>query len=66
MRKKRVRFTVDVHFTSEVEKSSFCERLSSVRDQLTSRGSQSLSNHELLMSLVSLVDRVTSEPSPRE
>ena len=65
-KKKHIRYTVDVHFTSEVEKNSFWERLSSVRDRPTSRGSQSVSNHELLMSLFSLVDRVTSELSPRD
>ena len=64
-KKKCVQFSVDVHFTSEVEKSSFSERLSSVRDRLTPRESQSLSNHELLMSPFSLVDKITSEPSPR-
>ena len=47
-RKKRVRFTMDINFSSAAEKDAFCGRLSSVRDLLTPTGSQTLNNYELL------------------
>ena len=50
-RKKRVRFTMDVNFTSEAEKDAFCERLSAVRDKLTPSGSQTLNYYELFAGL---------------
>ena len=49
---KRVHFTMDLNFTSEAEKDAFCERLSVVRDRLTPRGSQTLTNYELFARVV--------------
>ena len=50
-RKKRVRFTLDLNFTSDAEKDAFCGRLSAVRDQITPSGSHTLNNRELLSAL---------------
>ena len=63
LRKKRVRFSMDVNLTSEAEKKAFCERLSSVRDHLTPGGSPAISNYELLLSKFNLVDSAPSGPS---
>ena len=49
LKKKHVRFTMDVNLSSEAEKSVF-------RDQLIPRGSPAISNHELLLFQFSLVD----------
>jgi len=62
-KKKQVRFTMDINFNSEVEKSVFCEKLSFIRGWLTLRGSTPINNHELMPSLFSLVDPVASGPS---
>ena len=56
-RRKRVRFTLDVNFTSEAEKEAFCGRLSVVRDQLTPSGSQTFNNYELLLALFDLAGK---------
>lgn len=58
-RKKRVRFTMDVNFTSEAEKDAFCGRLSAVRDKLTPSGSQALNYYELLLALFDLAGKHT-------
>ena len=56
-RKKRVRFTMDINFSSVAEKDAFCGRLSSVRDLLTPTGSQTLNNYELLLALFDLAGK---------
>ena len=53
-RKKRVRFTLDVNFANEAGKDAFCDRLRTVRDQLTPVGSPALNNYELLLALFDL------------
>ena len=50
-RKKRVRFTIDVNFSSEAEKDAFSARLSEVRARLTPRGAHALNNYELMLEL---------------
>ena len=60
-RRKRVRFTMDVNFTSE---AAFCGILSAVRDQLTPSGSQTLNNYELLLALFDLADKHSSTALP--
>ena len=54
-RKERVRFTLDLNFTSDAEKDAFCGRLSAVRDQITPSGSHTLNNCELLSALFDLL-----------
>jgi len=58
-RKKRVRFTMDINFTSEAEKDAFCSKLGEVRDKLTPRGS-TLNNQEFLLALFELVGSTES------
>ena len=47
-RRKRVRFTLDVNFESDVAKEAFSD---AVRNVLTPRGSPRLDNRELLLAL---------------
>ena len=65
-RRKRVRFIMDVNFTSEAEKEAFCGRLSVVRDQLTPSGLQTLSNYELLLALFDLAGKHSSTALPSQ
>ena len=65
-RRKRVRFIMDVNFTSEAEKEAFCGRLSVVRDQLTPSGSQTLNNYELLLALFDLAGKHSSTALPSQ
>jgi len=62
-KKKRVQFTLDMNFTNEAKKHTFCERLSAVRDILTRTGSPSFSNRELLESLFNLVQAQVEDAS---
>lgn len=48
---KRVRYTIDVAFGSELEKREFSERLNVVRDLLTPPGSARLDNQVLMRAL---------------
>ena len=64
LRKKRVRFTLDLNFTSDAEKDAFCGRLSDVRDQITPSGSHTLNNRELLSALFDLVDKHSHSTQP--
>ena len=63
-RKKRVRFTMDITFSSVAEKDAFCGRLSSVRDLLTPTGSQTLNNYELLLALFDLAGKQSQSIEP--
>ena len=63
-RKKRVRFTLDLNFTSDAEKDAFCGRLSAARDQITPSGSHTLNNRELLSALFDLVDKHSHSTQP--
>ena len=62
-KRKRVRFTLDVNFTTEAEKDAFGAQLSAVRDRLTPRGSPMLNNHDLLLALF---DLASNKPSSSE
>ena len=46
-----MRFTLDISFESEVEKTAFSQTLSIVRDLLTPRGAAKLDNREFLLAL---------------
>ena len=59
-RKKRVRFTLDLNFTSDAEKDAFCGRLSAV----SASGSHTLNNRELLSALFDLVDKHSHSTQP--
>ena len=50
-RSKRVRYTIDPAFGSELEKTEFSERLNVVRDLLTPPGSARLDNQALMRAL---------------
>ena len=50
-RRKRVRFTLDVTFESEVAKQAFSDKLTAVRNLLTPRGANKLDNHDFLLAL---------------
>lgn len=50
-RRKRVRFTLDVNFESDVTKQAFTDKLTTVRNLLTPRGSLPLDNREFLLAL---------------
>ena len=50
-RRKRVRFTLDINFESDVAKEAFFDKLTAVRNLLMPRGSQRLDNCELLSAL---------------
>ena len=63
-RKKRVRFTMDINFSSVAEKDAFCGRLSSVGDLLTPTGSQTLNNYELLLALFDLAGKQSQSIEP--
>ena len=58
---KRVRYTFDVHFTSQDEKDAFLVKLKSVRQKLTPPGSPSLDNCSLFSVLCDAV--LTDAPS---
>ena len=49
--RKRVRFTLDINFESEVAKEAFTEKLTAVRNLLTPRGARKLDNRDLLLAL---------------
>ena len=56
-RRKRVRYTLDVHFDVEAEKDAFLRRLSGVKAQLSGDGSQgSIDNHGLLSAMMDIVE----------
>ena len=55
-RRKRVRFTLDVSFTSEGTKEAFVTRLNAMRSFLTPEGADKVDNHGLLSSLFSLAE----------
>ena len=59
-RRKRVRFTLDVNFDSEIAKTAFSDRLTAVRDLLTPSGAPRLDNKEFLLALF---DRATTGTS---
>ena len=56
-RRKRVRFTLDVNFDSEIAKTAFSDRQTAVRDHLTPPGAPRLGNKEFLLALF---DRATN------
>ena len=50
-KRKRVRYTLDINFESEVAKDSFAQKLTAVRELLTPRGAPKLDNLHLLLAL---------------
>lgn len=56
-KRKRVRYTLDIHFSVEAEKDAFIRRLSSVRTLLSSVESQaSIDNFGLLSAMFDIVE----------
>ena len=54
--RKRVRYTLDVHFRSQEEKETFVCRLKSVRDLLTPAGCSPVDNHGLMSAMFDAVE----------
>ena len=54
--RKRVRYTLDVHFSSQEEKETFVRRLKSVRDLLTPAGCSPMDNHGLMSAMFDAVE----------
>ena len=54
--RKRVRYTMDVHFVDEEEKQAFLGRLKHVRELLKPSGSPLLDNFSLLSTLCASVE----------
>ncbi len=56
-RRKRVRYTLDIHFSVEAEKDAFVKRLNSVREILSEgEGLASIDNLGLMSSMFDLVE----------
>ena len=62
--RKRVRLSIDVNFTCQEQKDSFCNRLSEVRKLLTQPGSRLIDNLSLLVTLFDLVSESPSASTP--
>ena len=58
--RKRVRYTLDVHFSSQEEKETFVRRVKSVRDLLTPAGHPHVDNHGLMSALFDAVEGISS------
>ena len=59
--RKRVRYTIDMHFSSL---EAFIHRLKTVRKHLTQDGSVSLDNHGLMLALFNAAEREVVEITP--
>lgn len=63
-RKKRVRYTLDVHFSVEAEKDAFVRRLGAVRKLLSGDESMlSIDNYGLMSAMFDIVEGIVS-PDP--
>ena len=62
--RKRVRYTFDVHFTSQGEKDAFLRRLKNVRELLTPAGSPSLDNCSLFSALCDSFEGASQTAAP--
>ena len=54
--RKRVRYTLDVHFSTQEEKETFVRRLKSVRELLTPAGCAPMDNHSLMSAMFDAVE----------
>ena len=63
-RRKRVRYTFDIHFSAEAEKDAFVRRLSSVRALLSGReGISTMDNLGMMSAMFDMVEGVVP-PAP--
>ena len=58
--RKRVRYTLDVHFLTPEEKDVFVQRLKNIRQKLTPAGSPLLDNFSLMNAFCDAVDSDSS------
>ena len=65
-RRKRVRFTLDVNLESDIAKEAFSDKLATVRELLTPRGTSQLNNRELLLALFDLALNTHGVQQPGE
>ena len=66
-RKKRVRYTLDVHFSCEVEKDAFVRRLKSVRVLLSGEENlAAIDNFGLMSAMFDIVEGVVPQSLTRE
>lgn len=63
--RKRVRYTLDVHFSSQEEKEAFVRRLKSVRELLTPAGCPPMDNHGLMSALFDAVEESSPQHDER-
>ena len=62
-KRKRVRYTLDINFESEVAKDSFAQKLTAVRELLTPRGAPKLDNLHLLLALFDCATAHRGQPT---
>lgn len=55
-RRKRVRYTMDIHFDCEAEKDAFMKRLSDARAMLSGSSQGFIDNHGLMSAMLDLVE----------
>ena len=59
-RRKRVRYTLDIHFGDVAEKDAFVKRLGTVRSLLSSGNVSSVDNFGLMTAMFEIVEGVAS------
>ena len=59
--RRRIRYTLDVHFATQEEKEAFLLRLKVVRERLSPAGCPPMDNHGLLSAMFDGVEESTSQ-----
>ena len=59
--RKRVRYMLDINFSTVEEKDAFTQRLKDVRKRLTPEGSSSLDNCTLMLAMFDAVEREAAQ-----
>ena len=59
--RRRIRYTLDVHFNTQEDKEAFLLRLKGVRERLSPVGCPPMDNHGLLSAMCDAVEESTSQ-----
>ena len=59
--RRRIRYTLDVHFNTQEDKEAFLLRLKGVRERLSPVGCPQMDNHGLLSAMCDAVEESTSQ-----